>query len=100
MVIISTSTVATIIHAVSPELSSSAAMASVGMTENSPTQIAAKRLFNNLLILNSPKRLQRFSAGFTSTDSYNLFNWSDKNLAITNLAGVGCAADGFDHFVL
>lgn len=40
-----------------------------------------------------------FLTGFAGADAHHLFEVGHKNLAVTDLAGAGCAFDGFDHAV-
>ena len=44
-------------------------------------------------------RLQRAVASFAGTDADNLFQVANKDLAVTDLAGVGGFRDGVDHLI-
>jgi hypothetical protein len=41
--------------------------------------------------------LQRFFAGFAGTNTHNLFDVIDKNLAIADFSGARCTFNGFNH---
>src|SRR5450830_1339315 len=104
MVINSTRAVDVSIHAVSPELrtgaaTSSAAMARLGITmdNRAPSPANLRRV-----ILFSPGALgfgglDCVGIGFAGTDANSLFQIDHKDLAVTDLAGVGCLGYRLDN---
>ena len=62
----------------------------------SPNPSIKLRLINSFLMWLSSKCIR---TGFTGTDADNLFNVGDKNLAVTDLAGMGCFLYGLQHLV-
>src|SRR5471030_2744204 len=106
MVMNSTSAVDVSIHAVSPELrtgagAGSAANARAGITRDNraPSPANLRRV-----ILFSPGALgfgglDCVGIGFAGTDANSLFQIDYKNLAVTNLAGVGRFSDRLDNSI-
>ena len=60
----------------------------IGAPATRVSDAANPNIINSFFIIFSPL-LQRFSAGFTGANANYLFEFEDKNLAVTDLAGIG-----------
>src|SRR5690606_24477785 len=107
MVIISTSTVAVSIQAVSP-VSSSCARAKAGLNAVRAARAKPGRrrpaggsslsifIIGRLQSVACSCGLNRIVAGFAGPDAYRLLHVQDEDLAVPDLAGIGGGGDGFD----